>query len=112
MELNPDEVACMEAAGTELSPADPPSSPGQVRRLLGRLGIGNDKHDYYALETDCGNLVEDPETGTTFCGAHDDSRPQVCIEFSAGSYGCRTMRFEAEVDTPQEFVAYLDATQS
>lgn len=48
---------------------------------------------FYGLESDCG-FLEEAEDGESFCGIHDNEelRPDVCGEFTAGSFACRQIR--------------------
>lgn len=110
MELSEAEVAFMQRGGTELSEVSPPT-PETSRRvkflpLITRTQPA--QNGTYRLESDCGYLTVDTETGQKICGAYEDpQRPEVCDAFKAGEYGCMTMRVLSGVDTDDEYDLFL-----
>lgn len=76
LELNADEVAYMAKAGTHL----------ETRQSIDESGIGR-----FAMIGDCANL--DRATEFPSCRVHDDeTRPRICLSFTAGSPGCISFR--------------------
>lgn len=80
MPLNRKEAAWMIRAGTELRLMDDAEWQGKAAKPGWR-------HDYYKLESDCGNLNPD-----TFLCEDYANRPEVCREFEPGSFMCGAMK--------------------
>lgn len=73
--------------------------------------IGRNKPKVYLLDEDCGNLVQDAETGRTSCAAYiNPNKPKICDDFQAGSYYCRSMRVSTGVDSSEAFLVWKRAT--
>lgn len=107
MPLSETEAEFMQRGGTELKEVSAPVglSTRKVRflPLLPRVESAR----VYELQTDCGYLRTDPQTGQELCSAYKDpDRPEVCVAFKPGEYRCMVMRLHAGLDKPDEFALF------
>lgn len=97
--LSAEEADYLSAAGTELEAVE------VSRKDRRRRGLG--KQTFYALKSDCGNLVID-DTGNTSCGAFDNEspfRPKICGEFVMGGFACASLQIYRQRSGEDEFVS-------
>ena len=87
--LSPPEAAQLTEAGTEMRQLPKDERDGN------KPGRGR---EFYVFDSDCGNLVDDPESGARVCGQYA-SRPRICREFQAGSFSCMAIRAQ-RLDQP------------
>lgn len=82
--LNDAERDTLVNAGTKLRPV----TRKEIREL-GRSNRPSRSEQTYMLESDCGNLSIDPETGATACSIYEsDEYPRACTALKMGSYSC------------------------
>ncbi len=103
LSLSQEEADFLEGSGTEMV-----EYPGSLaHKIAVRLGA----HRLYTLQTDCGNLEINLDSGQALCAAYEDSRrPEICAKFEAGSAACRIIRVAKGVDSPAELARYDAAT--
>lgn len=80
--LSPPEAVQLTEAGTEMHQLPKNERQGN------RPGRGR---EFYVFDSDCGNLVDDPESGTRVCAQYA-LRPRICRDFQAGSFACMSIR--------------------
>ncbi|SRR5581483_4523835 len=115
--LTDTEVHTLEMAGTVLryDKREPASRLQTFARGVGRLLHQKvaDTRAFYAFESDCGNLRENPETGQLMCAIYEDpERPAVCEAFKQGTYQCMVVRTSAGVNTEEQLALFDQMTRS
>lgn len=107
LDLNEVNANTLRAGGTLLELMD---TEPKLRIKLGTALLEVERVNRYRLLTDCGYLEPhpDPLLGMKICKLFDNSeRPEICPSFTAGSRGCRDIRFSRKVDSFDDYVRYI-----